>query len=466
MTKSALSTKPMPECLVTHWQQQRPWAIAYQYDNQSFTWQDLHQEVSRICHAFTDKGVQPRQVMALIGKNSAELVLMYLACLRLKVTPAMVAPAPDPVIEQKLIQVGANWVWRQTESGSTFEHYATSYQHQASFASLIFTSGSTGAPKAVAHTSQAHMASAQGLIERFEFNSTDSWLLSLPMYHVSGMGIIWRWLSQGACLHLATGDLNADLEKVTHASLVGVQLGRFLEHLKSLRNPEHKANIKLQRVLLGGSHIPQSLILTSTQMGIETWLGYGMTEMASTVTAKSCNALETSGRVLPYRELKIEQSRIFVRGQTLSAGYYKQGVLSSLVENNQWFDTKDLGKWRENSAGEREIVIIGRADNQFISGGENIHCEEIERYLSQYPGVRQALVIPVANKVYGQRPIAFVQANQIAAITDYHDFLSTKLEKYKWPDAVYLIPEDLLATGIKVSRAALKQYYQNVIAEI
>lgn len=69
--------------------------------------------------------------------------------------------------------------------------------HPAQISSLIFTSGSTGVPKVVAHTSSNHFASARGLLSLLPFGEQDCWLLSLPLYHVSGLSIIYRWLLGG-----------------------------------------------------------------------------------------------------------------------------------------------------------------------------------------------------------------------------------------------------------------------------
>ena len=76
-------------------------------------------------------------------------------------------------------------------------------EHKANFtkaATMTLTSGSTGLPKAVVHNISAHLANAEGVCALMNFGKDQSWLLSLPLYHVSGQGIVWRWLYAGATL--------------------------------------------------------------------------------------------------------------------------------------------------------------------------------------------------------------------------------------------------------------------------
>ncbi|MGV2839518.1 o-succinylbenzoate--CoA ligase, partial [Vibrio cyclitrophicus] len=316
-----------------------------------------------------------------------------------------------------------------------------------SLASIVFTSGSTGNPKAVAHTLQQHLCSAQGLLDVFHFEQADTWLLSLPMYHVSGLAIVHRWLAAGGCIKIGSGKLESDIEGCSHASLVATQLHRLLKSKQALT---------LTHVLLGGSHIPEALGLEAQQMGIETWLGYGMTEAASTVTAKPIDGTKTAGFVLDQRQLKIEDQRIYIGGNTLASGYYYQGDLTPLVDDQGWFDSKDLGEW----VGE-QVSIIGRADNQFISGGENIHCEEIERALNQLSAINQAFIVPIEDDEFGFRPVAIVDCTDLPPKEWFAEQLNGRLERFKFPVEYYHMPEQE-QQGIKVSRTVLAQWLQQI----
>ncbi|MEN1361636.1 AMP-binding protein, partial [Pseudomonas aeruginosa] len=76
-------------------------------------------------------------------------------------------------------------------------------------------------PKAAVHTYQAHLASAEGVLSLIPFGDHDDWLLSLPLFHVSGQGIMWRWLYAGARMTVRDKQpLEQMLAGCTHASLV------------------------------------------------------------------------------------------------------------------------------------------------------------------------------------------------------------------------------------------------------
>ena len=464
--------------LWVQWAQQNPHQTALVIPNRAYTWQQVSVLVSEYQQQLSHQGLSEGDVLTIVGKNQAEVIPVYLAALNLGVVCAFTMPQPKARLTQKLEslygQLDRRYLWLLDSCGLDHsdavdlktvlvtlpclnevkvdgDDKPTTPQNPnfnpQSLASIVFTSGSTGNPKAVAHTLQQHLCSAQGLLDVFNFEQADTWLLSLPMYHVSGLAIVHRWLAAGGCIKIGSGKLESDIEGCSHASLVATQLHRLLQSKQALT---------LTHVLLGGSHIPEALGLEAQQMGIETWLGYGMTEAASTVTAKPVDSSNTAGFVLDQRQLKIEEQRIFIGGNTLASGYYYQGELTPLVDENGWFDSKDLGEWD----GE-QVSIIGRADNQFISGGENIHCEEIERALNQLSLINQAFIVPIEDDEFGFRPVAIVDCTDLPTKEWFAEQLNGRLERFKFPVEYYRMPHQE-QLGIKVSRAGLAQWLQQI----
>ena len=176
-------------------------------------------------------------------------------------------------------------------------------------ATLTLTSGSSGMPKAAAHSYANHLASAAGVLELMAFQREDCWLLSLPLFHVSGQGIVWRWLAAGARLAVREmHPLNEALAGCTHASLVPTQLWRLLA--------QPLAGMTLKAVLLGGAMIPVELTERAEEAGIRCWCGYGLTELASTVCAKRADARPGVGLPLGGREIKLVDEEVWIRAES------------------------------------------------------------------------------------------------------------------------------------------------------
>lgn len=326
-------------------------------------------------------------------------------------------------------------------------------------ATIIFTSGSTGEPKAVLHNLRNHYFSALGANMNMPLKPGDCWLLSLPVYHVGGLAIIFRTMLAGATVAFPAGHepIIDSLQRfpVTHISLVATQLHRLLQD-KSATD----ALRKLKAILLGGSAIPPSLIEQAHALDLPVFTTYGCTEMASQVTTTApgdtLDHLLTSGKLLPYRQLQISrEGEILVKGETLFIGYMSGNELSRPAGEQGWYATGDLGEIDP----EGYLRITGRKDNMFISAGENIYPEEIEKALCDLPGIEQAIVVAIADQQFGHRPVAFIQPS---AGTDFDanailSRLAKALPRFKLPDRILPWPDHVSNAGVKVNRAFFRK---------
>ncbi len=330
-------------------------------------------------------------------------------------------------------------------------------------ATILFTSGSSANPKAAISTIGNHYHNALASNENIPFKTGDHWLLSLPLYHVSGISILFRALAAKATVVIPNPGENI-IEtilkyNVTHLSLVTTQLFRLLQ------SKANEAPLKtVKSILIGGSSIPRSLIEKAIAINLPIHLSYGLTEVSSQVATSekiTADPKTQRAKILKHVQVKISDEReILIKGETLFKGYISGTSIKLPIDKDGWFHTGDLGLLIEGAY----LMVRGRKDNMFVSGGENIQPEEIEQLLCQINGVEQAIVVPVENQEFGYRPVAFIRRDPDSKINKKQliETLRSKLQSYKIPEEFYLwLKEWEMNNSIKTSRKRLAELVKN-----
>ena len=425
------------------------------------SYQELDRTIEQQVRHLDQTGLRAGERVALVAENRWQQVVGLWALLRRGNVACLISPRlPRRAAHQAARLVAATAWWEPTRLDRSLAEPCEGTEpgdplaeHAGSLATILFSSGTTTLPKAVAHDLSAHLASAAGANQNLPLRTDDRWLLSLAWSHVSGLGILFRCALAGATavIPAGRGPLADDLTQLaaTHVSLVPTQLKRLLAER---RGPP----VALQACLLGGAPLPLGLVGQARQQGWPLCTTYGLTEMASqvTTTPPACGEAElrTAGRLLSGRRLiTAADGEILVRGDTLFRGYCQPDGLHRPLDSDGWFHTGDRG--RLDSRG--YLTVVGRRDHMFISGGENIHPEEIERALLELEGILQAIVVPIADGQFGQRPVAFVEATDFQP-AQWSAQLAEQLPRFKVPDHFLAWPASDDATGIKPSRRQLQ----------
>lgn len=330
-------------------------------------------------------------------------------------------------------------------------------------ATVIYTSGSSSEPKPALHAYANHYENARASNANFLVEPGHRWLLSLPLYHVAGMGILFRCALGGAAVVIAEAKLSipqaVEAYAVTHLSLVSTQLYRLLH------GGDAKVLEGLKGILLGGSAIPEPLLRKAAHAKLPIYTSYGLTEMATqvTTTAKGdpLDKLLTSGRPIVPDSIRIAgDDEILVNGPTRFLGYITEGKIDLPLDDEGWFHTGDLGRIID----EGYLIVSGRIDNMFISGGENIQPEEIEDRLTGIPGIEEACVVPVDHPEFGQVPAAFVKTKDDTSIDEQaiRAELAAHLPPFKIPKAILPWPPELDEDSMKVARRRLQEHAEEL----
>ena len=155
---------------------------------------------------------------------------------------------------------------------------------------------------------------------------------------------------------------------------------------------------KLRYFMCGGASLDKKLIQFYKKLGIEVIQGYGITECTPIVSANlpDANVIGSIGRPLPCCEVRIINGEICVRGDSVSPGYYKDGILNLKAFQNGWFHTGDLG-WIDRKG---FIHYRGRQKNLIVlANGENVSAEALEEKLTRIDGIEEAVVSEKDGKI-------------------------------------------------------------------
>ncbi|WP_094752640.1 AMP-binding protein [Psychromonas sp. CD1] len=449
-------------CPVRYWAKSTPKAIAFNDTNKKVSFQQLDLLIDDLYLQLSDQQVQEGDRLVSISKNSFELVTLQLCCIRYAIIFCPLNPRfSSTEIEQCIDQLVTSKIWTadkvRRKGTLQLQFKISGVRHKnllldnipldsEKICNIIFTSGSSGQAKAVMHNFRNHYYSAKGSLNTIALKAPDINYLSLPQFHISGYATVIRTILSGATLFLSQDNLSVCLlkkEKITHLSLVSTQLYRLL-HDACFK----ASKLTIKHLLLGGSAFSESLLTETRNRGFVFHLSYGSTEMSSQIATSSNN---TKLLLLPYRELKIKNDEILLRGATRFIGYFKNQVCTSTIASEKWFKSKDIGYFKQ-----KKLTILGRKDRQFISGGENIQPEKIEETLLTLPYIEQAYVVPFADKQFGQRPVAFIKwrADKRPKHTIKQD-LQTKLASFLQPIHYFDLPMQI---GFKISLKELCLY--------
>lgn len=436
---------------------------------------ELSQRVIALGEQLLASGLTRGDRLACIDSHSPELVMLYWACVDQGILFCPLSPRfPSAQITELIERYTLSRVWTGEQhldlltqdlshKSITLNFSLSSHAHPIRVditlaANIILTSGSSGIPKAALHSLNNHIANAEGSRSFIPLKPGDCWLLTLPVFHIGGLAIINRCALAGAAVVLQdrATRLSEQLsrDKITHLSLVATQLVRLL-------NQDPSSLKEVKALLLGGGAISPSLLAQLETLKIRSFTSYGMTEMGSQITTGIANEDGSCGHVLPGRELKIQDNKIYVRGETLFLGYLKpqspdQSLTHPLTESEEqitlaldpdgWFFTKDRGYWNEDG----NLCILGRCDNMFICGGENIQPEEIETILKQHPKIEEAIVFPLFDDEFGNLPAAIIKGH-IPEQSELDALVCSQAARFKRPRNYYPWPE-VEQTSLKVSR--------------
>ncbi len=301
---------------------------------------------------------------------------------------------------------------------------------------ILFTSGTTGVSKGVCLSQYNICFDVTSVASVIGIHKTDRTLSVLPIHHTYECTVTLVSLLCGACISFCRGlrYILQDMQEVKPTIFVAVPLMIEKFHAKIKKKIYEKKGGKvifkvgkyasmagravgtrrvgrklfaevietfggnLRLIITGASALDPRVAEDFINMGIDIYIGYGLTETAPILAVNNDKLMLTNsvGTPIPGVELKIFNpddlgvGEIWARGPNIMKGYYKNPeATAEVLTPNGWFRTGDLGICDEHNC----FRITGRCKNVIVTkNGKNIFPEEVEIYLNGNPFIEESMV--------------------------------------------------------------------------
>jgi acyl-CoA synthetase (AMP-forming)/AMP-acid ligase II len=339
-------------------------------------------------------------------------------------------------------------------------------------AMFLYTSGSSGRPKGVvlSHYSHIWVMSARA---RVRGPAGQRSLVAAPLYHMNGLGTCQGTFAHGDTIVLLPQFTAASyIEAVAHCRVdlltsVPTMIAMMLRERELLA----RADLSSVRVVrMGSAPLTQSLIdqVRSVFPTAQITNGYGTTEIGPIVFGPHPDGIKQPelSPGYPHRAVQLRLVRdgrevadegvLEARCGALMTHYHKlPEATAKAMTADGYYRTGDV--FRRDADG--FFFFVGREDDMFVCGGENIFPGDVEKMLERHPGIHQAAVIPMPDDLKGHKPIAFVVRTNGSTLDEdaVKAYALANAPAYQHPRRVVFIDEMPLAGTNKIDKRALVQ---------
>ena len=337
-------------------------------------------------------------------------------------------------------------------------------------AMFLYTSGSTGRPKGVVLSHYSHLWAISQRVRRPVPIGQRS-LVAAPLYHMNGLAMCQTTLHQGDTIVLlpqftTRGYIEAAAKhRVAFLTSVPTMIAMMLRERELLASNDLSA---VEAVRMGSAPITQALIDQVRAVFPKALIsnGYGTTEAGPVVFGPHPKGIPqpelSTGYPHPDVQLRLvrdgrevqDEGELQMKCGALMTHYHKlPEVTAKAMTPDGYYRTSDVFRRDENGF----FYFVGRVDDMFVCGGENIYPGEVEKMLERHPAIHQAAVIAVPDELKGHKPIAFVVRAPGAAVDEQavKTYALANAPAYQHPRRVIFVDEMPLAGTNKIDKREL-----------
>jgi long-chain acyl-CoA synthetase len=445
----------------------------------------LDEEAAALARGLLARGLKRGHRVAIVSANRAEFVTAYLGAMRAGlVAVPLNHKLPRATIELVLQDCAPRLVffdaerriglpshiegvefgsadWRALHDPGPFTPVVPAPREPAM---ILYTSGSSGRPKGVVLTHEGHLWAVRMRLRGAPYDQ-HRLLIAAPLFHMNGLGTLKFAFAAGATVVL----------------LPQFETRRYIEAIERFRCtwltavPPMLAMMFRERELMEATDLSSVTAIRMGSAPVSERLRaqikpvfpnarvvnvYGTTEAGPVVFGPDPQGRPKPDAALgwpqPGVELKLVEGELWQRTPAVMLGYLNDPERTAAVLTpDGWYKSGDVFRRDENGC----YWFVGRTDDMFVSGGENIFPSEVELVLARHPDVAQACVVPVPDEIKGTKPVAFVvpRAGSRPDEDAIKRFVLANAPAYQHPRRVFFVPELPLAGTNKVDRKALER---------
>ena len=462
-----------------------------------FSFAQLDAAANGVARALSKRGLRRGDRVALLAANRAEYIAAYYGIMRAGLVAVPVNfKFPRATIHFILRDADAKFLFCDTAPaadgppgiervtfGADFDDFVDPgpfipiAPRENEPAMFLYTSGSTGTPKGVVLSHQSHIwvvetRLAAGL-DRHRY------LIAAPLYHMNALA-----LAKLACAACATIVLLPQFSAPAYIEAIGRYHCTWLTAVPpmiammlretALMQATDLASVEFVR--MGSAPVSAALMaaLHEALPRASVNNAYGTTEAGPVVFGPHPMGLPQPELSVGYPHPKVAlrlidgsnrdaaQGVLEMKCPALMLGYHNRPDVPPPLTADGFYITGDV--FRRDADGFH--YFVGRTDDMFVSGGENIYPADVERMLERHPDIAQAAVVPIDDDIKGQKPVAFVIKKPGRALDGeaVKHFALSNAPAYQHPRFVWFVDELPLASTNKVDRAALHALAQERMA--
>jgi acyl-CoA synthetase (AMP-forming)/AMP-acid ligase II len=455
---------------------------------------------NRLANGLLAEGVKPGERVAIIGENSLEHALLFLAAgkigavtvsLNYRLAPAELAYIINDARARALLvldngmldtlaalrgdlpadiqlftraepdsHIWEHWLARQADSAP-----AVAVDASAPFLQM-YTSGTTGNPKGVVttHRNMCTQLQMNTILMPYRAGPGDANVVCAPLFHIGGAGSVLGGLHAGIeiILHKAF-DPVAVVEDIERYNVSGIfMVPAMIMAVLNLPDIEKRNFSQLQQIYYGASPISEAVLRRAIEVFQARFVQmYGMTETCGTVVnlspadhdralAGEPELLQSCGRTSVGVKLKVmdtqgnevpngEVGELWVHSGSNMQEYYNLPEETAKNLTDGWVHTGDAGYIDD----EGFVYLKDRIKDMVVSGGENIYPVEVENALAHHEAIVDVAVIGVPDEKYGEALLAFVvlKPGTELPLQEMIDFCRERIAGYKIPRQLRIIDE-------------------------